>query len=467
MQRRRTGKSTNSSQNLRLATENDFKKMRGFSMRSLSKYSSLVLGVTFLILFSTSAFAQAPNNLIDGVAEMYRDAADQWRAPILAAATKLFWLLALIDLVWNGIELALKRAGLQDAFAELVRWVLTISFFLALLQYSNVWGSAIINSFRQLGADAGTRIPGAAPGLDPSDIFDMGLRISADLVRSVSFTDIGDSLVRTFTGLVMMLLFAALAAFVLIALIEMYVVLSASIILLGFGGSRFTNDYSRKYYAHVVGVGLKLFAMQLLVGLGQAFIAKFHQGYTGTMPQAFAMCGATLVLALVIMTVPSMIQSIVTGATHGGAGAALVGGATAAAGVAAGVATGGLGTAVAGGKAIAEAAKLTSSQSSGSVLKQGAGSLAAGTLKNLASAGLSDLGAKMSGSLTHQHGRAGARMAAHMKEERLSSPPPKSAPSSSGPLYPGASPFQSSSDNNSQSKPSEGPSKPSGFNYWR
>lgn len=426
----------------------------------------IALGVLLIAVVPTALHAQTPNNLIDGVAEMYRDAADQWRAPILAAATKLFWLLALIDLVWNGIDLALKRAGIEDAIASLARWVMTTGLFLALLQYSNVWGSAIINSFRQLGADAGTRIPGAAQGLDPSDIFDTGLRISADLVRGVSFTDIGDALVRSCTGLVMMMLFAALAAFVLIALIEMYVVLNASIILLGFGGSRFTSDYSRKYYAHVVSVGLKLFAMQLLVGLGQSFISKFHQGYTGTMPQAFALCGATLALVLIVTTVPAMIQSIVTGASHGGGGAAMVAGAGAAAGMAAGMATGGLGTAVAGGKAISEAAKLSSSQASGSVIRQGAASLVGGTLKNLASAGLSDLGSRMSGSLTHQHGRAGARMAAQMKEERLSSRPPKSTSSSSGPLYPSASKSNAPSQSPTQAKPSEGSSKPSGFNYW-
>ena len=184
------------------------------------------------------------------------------------------------------------------------------------------------------------------------------------------------------------------------------------------------------------------------------------------MPQAFALCGATLALVLIITTVPAMIQSIVTGASHGGAGAAMVAGAGAAAGMAAGAATGGLGSAVAGGKAISEAAKLTSSQSSGSVLRQGAGSFAAGTLKNLASAGLSDLGAKMSGSLTHQHGRAGARMAAQMKEERLSSRPPKTPSNSSGPLYPSAPKFSAETDSSTKAKPSEGPSKPSGFNYW-
>lgn len=435
-------------------------------MRSISKTSVVALGVVLIAFMPSVLHAQTPNNLIDGVAEMYRDAADQWRAPILAAATKLFWLLSLIDLVWNGIELALKRAGIEDAIASFTRWVMTTGFFLTLLQYSHVWGSAIINSFRQLGTEAAAKIPGAAPGLDPSDIFDTGLRISADLVRGLSFTDIGDALVRSFTGLVMMLLFAALAAFVLIALIEMYVVLSASIILLGFGGSRFTSDYSRKYYAHVVSVGLKLFAMQLLVGLGQGFISKFHESYTGTMPQAFALCGATLALVLIITTVPAMIQSIVTGASHGGAGAAMVAGAGAAAGMAAGAATGGLGSAVAGGKAISEAAKLTSSQGSGSILRQGAGSFAAGTLKNLASAGLSDLGAKMSGSLTHQHGRAGARMAAQMKEERLSSRPPKGSAPSSGPLYPSTPKFSAETDSSTKAKPSEGPSKPSGFNYW-
>ena len=166
-------------------------------MKAMKTTSSLVLVLYLVMFLAPEAYAQTPNNLIDGVATMYRDASEQWRAPILAAATKLFWLLALIDLSWNGMELALKRAGLQDAFSALVRWVMTISFFLALLQYSNVWGAAIINSFRQLGANAGTQIPGVMSGLDPSDIFDLGLRVSTDLVRSVSFADIGDSIVRS------------------------------------------------------------------------------------------------------------------------------------------------------------------------------------------------------------------------------------------------------------------------------
>ena len=196
-------------------------------------------------------------------------------------------------------------------------------------------------------------------------------------------------------------------------------------IFLGFGGSRWTSDYANKYMAYIVSVGVKIFAMQLLIGIGQSFVLKFFETFQTNNSQSLVFVGVSIVLLLLVKTIPETLQGLISGNSFGGSGQALLTGSSAAIGGSLGAGLGTVASAAGGGMAVMEAAKLAGVHSGSSLSKAGVAKLATGTIKNLMGSASADLSGKMSGNIAHRHGRMGSRMASHMREKRLSSPPPK------------------------------------------
>ncbi len=386
-----------------------------------------IIAIAVLSLIPDYGFSQGPanNNVLDSIIDIYRATANSWRGPIVDAATRLFWILVGIDFIWTGINLGLQKADLSQIVAEIIKRIMVIGFFYALLINSGAWTGAIVDSFRGLAVNANASAAGLTGGISPSNIFDIGLRIANDLLEQVTFSEIGESVGRVIIAIFILIAFALIAGFLLVALIELYIALNAAVILLAFGGSRWTSDYAVKYMTFVFSTGMKIFVMQLLIGIGQSFILTMNTNYNGNMTQSLVMLGVAIVLCMIVKTIPDYLQSIVAGGTPGSAGNALVAASSAAAGAALGAATGGAAAGIGGAMAVMEAAKLSGSQGSG-----GMGSLVMGAAKNLGGAALGDMGGKLSGNLSHQHGTMGARMAARMKEERLSMAPPEGEKSS-------------------------------------
>lgn len=389
--------------------------------------ASLALVLVLWLMPDISLGQAAPtNNVLDGIIDLYRTTATSWRGHILDAATRLFWLLVGIDFIWTGINLAIQKADLSQIVSEMIKRIMVIGFYYALLFNSGVWTGAIIDSFRTLASDINTSVSGFSGGISPSNIFDMGIGISAQLLEKVSFSEIGESVGRIFISIIILIAFALITGLLLVALVELYIALNAAVILLAFGGSRWTSDYAIKYMSFVLSSGMKIFVMQLLIGIGQSFILTMNSSYEGTMAQSLILLGVAIVLCMLVKTIPDYIQSIVAGGTPGrSSGNGLVAAASAAGGAALGAAAGAAVVGVGGAMAVMEASKLAQAGGSSGIGR------ALGTAKNLGSAALGDIGGKMSGNMAHQHGSMGARMASRMKEERLSKAPPKDGNSGS------------------------------------
>jgi len=75
----------------------------------------------------------------------------QWFAAVQGPAQTLFGLLALIEFAWSAAVLALERTDLQSWTAGLLRKLMWIGAFYALLVFGPTWIPAIIDSFTQLG----------------------------------------------------------------------------------------------------------------------------------------------------------------------------------------------------------------------------------------------------------------------------------------------------------------------------
>jgi type IV secretion system protein TrbL len=106
-----------------------------------------------------------------------------------------------------------------------------------------------------------------------------------------------------------------------VALVESYLVVGGGVILLGFGGSRWTAPYVERYIAYSVSVGLKILILYLLVGAGMTLSQGWAQVALGignsTEPArtGFDLAAAAVMFLAVCWMSPKLASAILGGAT--------------------------------------------------------------------------------------------------------------------------------------------------------
>lgn len=350
-------------------------------------------------LFPENAMAQVDltdgTKTYQGLLSLIKEKSELWDGKLRDYALRLFWGLAGIQLVWTFFPLVFKQADFGELVGELIRFIMVIGFFLALLLFATEWGNAIVDSFREAGASA-AGLP--SKGLTPGSVFGLAIDL-ADMIGRINTWNPATAFMLTLASLVILLCFAFIAAFLGITLIESYIVINASVLFMGFGSSQWTREFSIAILRYAVSVGAKLFVLTLLVGLIVESAKSWQAAYTNDSASMWTMVGLSLVCAYFAKTIPEIIQGLITGtSTGGGSGigamaavavaAAATAGAAAAAGGAAGAAGGASGAA--GGSGLASS--LGSSMAGGGSAS-GAASTASGTAGASASAGNSIGGA--------------------------------------------------------------------------
>jgi type IV secretion system protein VirB6/type IV secretion system protein TrbL len=343
---------------------------------------SLILGS---LCISSQAQAADGTSVLNNIADRYQAQASAWQGAISAAATRLFWSLALISMVWTFGMMALRKADIQEMFAELVRYLMFTGFFFFLLSNASAIAKAIMNSLTQLASTAS-----GLPPITPSGIMDVGFNVLATVLTKSSLWSPVDSALGIAVGLIILVVLALVAINMLILLVSGWILAYAGIFFLGFGGSRWTSDMAINYYKTVLGIAASLMGMTLIVGIGQAFLNEY---YASIGDASFSDLAVILVVALILLhlvnKIPTLISGIITGASVGGASA--MGGAGAGTALAAAAMAG----AAAAGAVAAVASSATGAAGWGSAInaamKQGGGSSGADTgvggMPNMAGAG--------------------------------------------------------------------------------
>jgi type IV secretion system protein TrbL len=383
-----------------------------------------------------NAYAQevGPNNSLDAIVRLYRDHAHAWESTLLGFAKTLFWLLALIEFSFAAISLAFKGADFGDWVATMVNQILFIGFFYTLLLHSAEWAGDIVQSFRHA-ADAAAAAAGGSSRITPSNIFDLGLQLSSKVIETLSLWAPGDSIGLVISALIIIICFALIAAFLIVALVESYIVISAGVLLMGFGGSRWTKDYAVKIIVYAVSVGAKLFVLQLLVGMGEAMIREWVENFEANYPNIFLMVGSAIVMLAVTKIVPEMVQGLING-TSVSSGSSLTGAAAAVGGAtvraAAGVVGAGMAVGAAGQLASAQVAASTAAGAGPASSMARMAQLTGHTFKNLGSSATEDLGRRLSGRAHHgtTFGRMTASLQEHAKDLRAEANKPQPPPAS-------------------------------------
>ena len=310
--------------------------------RATDMRGKLLIGV-LLVLISSQA---AATNLHDATGsfedllDLIKQNSHSWNGRLRGFATDLFWSLVVIQMVWKFGMLALKQPNWSEFSAEFFRFSVVVGVFHALLLYSAEWSGAIIDSFRQAGAHAA----GVGVQLMPSDMFGLGVKLAKTVGDTQVGLDVATGIMTVIGGIIILLSFVFIAAFMQVTLIESYIVINASVFFMGFGGSEWTREYALAMWRYAVAVGAKLLVLTLFVGLILESAGRWQLAYNSQHDSAsmWVMVGLAFVCAYLAKTIPDIIQGLITGVS--------VSGGSALGGMAAAMATG-----VAGGIALASA----------------------------------------------------------------------------------------------------------------
>src|ERR1700740_1275250 len=247
---------------------------RGRKQR-LARLLGHVILIAILLLIATSlAHAQGPNSVNgpSSILDEYKGLQNAWITKLLGAAQRLFFLLAGVEVAWSFTLLAIEKADFQALTATIVRKIMWIGIFYAILLYGVTpggggWIPAIIDSFHILGQNASAVGP-----LGPSAIVGFGVNMCVDLLYSLKgadfLTGFSSSMALVFCAVLIFIGYLAIGIQFVVAMVESYLVIGAGVIFLGFGGSRWTAAYVERYVAYAVSVGMKILVLYLLVGAG-------------------------------------------------------------------------------------------------------------------------------------------------------------------------------------------------------
>ena len=310
----------------------------------------------FLILLSEFAHAEVTNEgLMKSFLEKFKANAAGWGDTITSHATFLFWALATISMVWTFGMMALRRADIGEFFAEFIKFTMFTGFFWWLLEKAPVLVASIFDGLEQLAGQAS-----GLPKLNPSGVIDMGFILFGKIIDNTPLWPteaIAYLLIGGILGVAILVILSLIAINMLMLLISAWIMAYGGILFLGFGGSRWTSDMAINYYKTVLSIGIQLFSMIILVGIGQNIILTYANAMSaGEVKEIAVVAVCTLILYVLTNKVPPLLGGLVNGSSIGASQGLSTAGAGAlftAAGAAAAVASMAASAAVAGASNVA------------------------------------------------------------------------------------------------------------------
>lgn len=288
----------------------------------------IVCAIASLLLVPAIAHAQTQQPVLDGIANQYRDASRLWRPRLIPIAQQLFMLLASIEFAVSGLVWALRHDRLDDIAAKfLLKFTLT-AFLLALITGFTFWIPPIVNGF----AAAGERAIGSSGTVSPSGIIDIGRETSLSILSAldvgVMLTNPAMAIYGAIAAFVVALAYTAIAAQLVLVLVESYVVLGGGVLFLGFAAFRGTAGFAENLIAYTFGIGIKIFLLYLIVGLGSQMARSWipliqSSSFFGPASPLFQVVGGSLIFAVLAIRVPNSVAARLSGTSTFGIAHAL------------------------------------------------------------------------------------------------------------------------------------------------
>lgn len=334
-----------------------------------------ITSVVFLLIFfavnipmlSTSYAAEIASNISEQIGTKFEQKATEYGTKLKDYALSLFKLFLLVGVVMFGVQAALGRAEIADVIKEFLVMMVFAAFCYVSIIYYKDWTKYIMEKTDTISSSVG----GAELELSPIDLGFMILNTIIDKVNGLSwgFSAVVDGIGYLLIGGVILCILALMTARILVVLCEAYIAMNVAVLMLGFGGASFMKEYAVNVMRYVVSLAFKVLVMNLILGIGISFIKDLGNYDKISYEILFVLLAASLVLLVIVQTLPETVAGIINGSHVGGGvglraatGAAL--GAMAATYTVASKGVGGVGSA---GATISRAHKIASLQGHGGV----------------------------------------------------------------------------------------------------
>jgi type IV secretion system protein TrbL len=227
-------------------------------------------------------------------------------------------LLAGIEFAVSGAIWALRRDSLDDIAAKFLLKFTLVAFLLALITSFTYWIPPIVNGF----AAAGERAIGSGTTVSPSGIIDIGRETSLSVLRTldlgVMLKNPAMAIFGALAALIIALAYVAIAAQLVLVLVESYVVLGGGVLFLGFAAFRGTAAFAENLIAYTFGVGIKIFLLYLIVGLGSQIARGWipliqSSTFFGPASPMFQVVGGAIIFAILTIRIPHVVAARLSG----------------------------------------------------------------------------------------------------------------------------------------------------------
>lgn len=379
----------------------------------------ILCGHTFASPIDICSLDAPSTGILNTLLNSYYSQSSRWVTYLKPIALQMYWFWFTAELLY---QITFKKVLAND-INKLWYFVMIRTFtgyMFATIFVDPAFYSGIITYFVNLGSAAGgfSITPNSSNPfgtLSPSGIMNVGNCTWNNAWTIVSGADTGGGisisngvslpdLKSIFTigmpvltiGVIVYILAAVMALTLFITALEAFIVMNAGVILLGFAGSSWTMGFWNKYLSYVGGIAIRLFVMCLILGLVRDQLVSDLGALAGAMQNAstagYSMASLAslvgseirmfidvLVCTFLVIKVPAMAGSMLTGTVNSGLGDVIAGASMmlAGAGIAAGLAKMGVNLGSGGGGAgggAKEAFKDTLRGNGGGGLPSGGGS---------------------------------------------------------------------------------------------
>jgi len=212
---------------------------------------------------------------LNGVVAQFNVASSHYAAAIQPFALKLFVALLFIDILVTALQFGLDQGDAPHYLSRLFKHVLSGGFIYLMIVNAFPWMGYVLQSFSRVG----TSVSGM-PHLDPGTVLQVGGNMAQTIFDSPASASLMPNLelaiVESLSAFLVLLSFVIAAAALTLTLIESYLVVGGAVLLLGFGGSRWTASIAEGYFGYVVRVGTRLLFFYLVLGIGMQIATQWQ-----------------------------------------------------------------------------------------------------------------------------------------------------------------------------------------------
>jgi type IV secretion system protein TrbL len=287
---------------------------------SRSRRRTPVALAALLVIFVALAGARpaAADPILDGIVRGYQGASSSWLARVAPLARTLFASLAALELVVSAIVWLLRSESLDGIFRGLARKFLLLGFFYALIALFPMFVPTVLYGLEQAGQQASGSL-----ALSPSGVIDQGVFVTAQLFDNLTTAGLlahpAGALLWPIVSLIVFLAFIAIAAQLVLALVESAFVLSAGALFLGFAGFRATATLADNFVLYAFQVGTKIFLLYMLVAVGQDLVGAWTRdlldaGFFSTsgLQATLRILAGSVIYAFLVWRIPGHVAGFLT-----------------------------------------------------------------------------------------------------------------------------------------------------------